>query len=301
MVGNSTTSAPSRLSAVANCEAVSRDLVTTTVRPNSGVRSTHLRCSRRPAHSPTTITAGAPIPARADASASVASVALTVFCAAVVAHWTAAAGVSAGSPAARIRSSVARIRAVAIRITIVPRPRAAACKDKWIAALEPDHDAAHPRALDQHRVQFGLLDTFSRAAFLAGVNQLGFGRREPDQFRTHQVVVNHDVGAAESVSAAKRDEIGGAGTRTNEEDYPPIPMLGARAHSRPKNRGSVPREHFFREPHPGISGGGRRKIGRERLFQRLRQLSRAVGTEQDRRERERIAHDACPYADRRRA
>src|ERR1019366_9722984 len=134
-----------------------------------------------------------------------------------------------------------------------------------------------------------LLFLLPRATLLGAEKHRGLGGGEPDQFRTHQAVVNHDVGAAESVSAAKRDEIGGAGTRTNEEDYPPIPMLGARAHSRPKNRGSVPREHFFREPHPGIFGGGRRKIGRERLFQRLRQLSRAVGTEQDRRERERIA------------
>src|ERR1039458_6011070 len=51
-------------------------------------------------------------------------------------------------------------------------------------------------------------------ALLAGVNQLGFGRHQPDQFRTHQVVVNHDVGAAQNVSAANRDQIGGAGTRT---------------------------------------------------------------------------------------
>ena len=74
---------------------------------------------------------------------------------------------------------------------------AAAPEDKRVAALEPHDDAPLARVLDQHRVQVGLLDAFVRAAAFARVNQLGFGRREPQQFRAYEVVVDDDVGAAE--------------------------------------------------------------------------------------------------------
>ena len=75
---------------------------------------------------------------------------------------------------------------------------AAAPEDERVAALEPHHDAPLARVLDQHRVDFRLLDTFLRAATFARVNQLA-RRREPQQFRTHQVVVDNDVGAAQTL------------------------------------------------------------------------------------------------------
>ena len=95
---------------------------------------------------------------------------------------------------------------------------AAAPENKRIAAFEPHDDAPFARVRDQHRVQLGLLDTFFGAAAFASVNQLGLRRREPDQFRTHEIVVDNDVGAAQNVGAANRDQVGSAGPRADEED-----------------------------------------------------------------------------------
>ena len=95
---------------------------------------------------------------------------------------------------------------------------AAAAEDKRIATLEPHDDAPLARVLDQHRVQVGLLDTLVRSAAFARVDQLGFGRREPQQFRAYEVVVDDDVGAAKNICTAHRDQIGSAGPRSDQKN-----------------------------------------------------------------------------------
>src|ERR1700685_1448859 len=68
-----------------------------------------------------------------------------------------------------------------------------------------------------------------------------------------------------------------------------------------KESARAAREHFFGEPFAGTFRGGWRKVRRDRLAHRVRQLARAVGTEQHCRQRQLIALDNGPDSDRGRA
>ena len=100
IAGSSTTSAPRSRRVAARPLAWARARVTTTRRPCRGRRSSQASASRRSTTSPTTISAGAPIPSRSTAAASVPSVATTVRCPSIVPRSTAAAGSSGSRPAA---------------------------------------------------------------------------------------------------------------------------------------------------------------------------------------------------------
>ena len=104
--------------------ACRRGRVTNTRLPNSGRFSNHASRGCRAAAAPITITAGAFNPASSTAAANPDSGAATVRCRPVVAHCTAAAGVSAARPWSIRLPTTCASRAMPMYTTSVPGNRA---------------------------------------------------------------------------------------------------------------------------------------------------------------------------------
>jgi hypothetical protein len=98
IAGVSTTAAPRSVRRAARPLACARARVTTTLRPNSGRRSSHSSSSRSRATEPTSVIAGGPMPACTTRSAMSASVPLTARWPGKVPRSTTATGSVGGRP-----------------------------------------------------------------------------------------------------------------------------------------------------------------------------------------------------------
>src|SRR5690348_453481 len=92
---------------------------------------------------------------------------------------------------------------------------AAPPEDERIAALEPHHRLAAPRALDQHSGDL-FLSRFMRRALLADVHPLGMRGRQVQQAFARQVIVEDGIGALQNLAALDGNESGIARTRADQ-------------------------------------------------------------------------------------
>ncbi len=121
---------------------------------------------------------------------------------------------------------------------------AATPEHERVATLEPDDGAPGTPVLDEERVDVGLLD-LGPAGRLPDVDALGVGRRELQQRRVHEPVVDDDVGAAEHLGAAHGEQSRVTGPRPHEE-HGHISIVARRARRRargarlPRRRGGGP-------------------------------------------------------------
>ena len=94
---------------------------------------------------------------------------------------------------------------------------AAAAEHERVAALQPHHDAASPRLLDQPRVDLALRQTVGARA-LAREDAERARRRLVEQGRVDETVVDDHVGAAQHLETAHRHEPGIARSGTDQVD-----------------------------------------------------------------------------------
>ncbi len=92
-----------------------------------------------------------------------------------------------------------------------------AAKDAWVAGLEADDGFALPGGGDHLRVDLLLRDVPARAV-MAQADQFGPGPGVRERRRIDQVVVEDQVGAAETFGGAEREKPGIAGSGAGEID-----------------------------------------------------------------------------------
>jgi len=102
----------------------------------------------------------------------------------------------------------------------------AASKQKWIAALQPDHSLAVARTLDQQCVDLVLLPG-NAPATLADEDAVAEVRRELQDIGIDQRVVDNGVAGFEQFFGTQRQQAGIARTRADQKDF----ALQARAHA----------------------------------------------------------------------
>ena len=145
---------------------------------------------------------------------------------------------------------------------------AAASEDERVAAFEPHHVEAAPRAIDHHGADFFLRKRVHRFLF-ADVNAFAILGREIEQVFVGEVIVEDRIGDREQLAAFPGDEVGIAGAGADEIDL---------VHASRSRLGRRRREFLFhRRPGSVRRANGRATQGLRPVHVFLANNLRAIG------------------------